>query len=66
MNRADYEKCARRIIDAVQLKTGESVTLKVDKRIFTELLAPLQNLIEASGAHIEGVIPAEDTTALSF
>jgi aminopeptidase len=65
MNTADYEKCARRIADALQLERGEKVLVKLDPRVFTGIVAPLQNLIRASGAHISGVILAEDTTATS-
>jgi hypothetical protein len=62
MKTADYEKCAGRIADALQLDPGEKVLLKLDPRIFTGLVAPLQNMIRASGAHISGVILSEDTT----
>src|SRR6267142_6109345 len=65
MKTADYEKCAGRIADALQLERGEKVLLKLDPRIFAGIVAPLQNLIRASGAHISGVILAEDTTAAS-
>ncbi len=61
MTTADYEKCALKIIHALQLDAGERVLLKLDPRVFTPLVAPLQNLIRASGAHISGVILAEDT-----
>src|SRR5437870_6299862 len=61
MNPADYDKCATRIVDALQLSHGERVLLKLDRRVFGPLVPPLQNLILASGAHIAGVILAEDT-----
>jgi hypothetical protein len=32
----------------------------VDSRIFTGLMPPLQNIIQASGAHLIGIIPAEN------
>lgn len=57
----DYDKCARRIAEALQLESGESVLIKLDTRIFTNLVPPLQTVIRASGAHICGVILAEDT-----
>jgi hypothetical protein len=63
LNIADYEKCARRIADALQLGPGEKVLLKLDTRDFTKLVPPLQSVIRASGAHISGVILAEDTDA---
>lgn len=62
---ADYEKCARRIAAALQLEHGETVLLKLDLRLFNELVPPLQKLIRASGAHIAGVIIAEETDASS-
>ncbi len=65
MNSADYDKCARRIADALRLSPGEKVLLKLDPRIFTGLVPPLQNVIRASGAHISGVILAEETKASS-
>ena len=61
MTTADYDKCARRIAEALQLASGERVLVKLDTRVFTQLIPPLQNLIRASGAHISGVILAEDT-----
>src|SRR5215831_6972243 len=61
MTYSDYEKCARRIAEALQLESGETVLLKVDPRIFSSLVAPLQKVIRAAGAHIAGVILAEDT-----
>jgi hypothetical protein len=60
MKPADYDKCARRIVDALQLASGEAVLLKLDIRVFTPLVPALQNVIRASGAHISGVILAED------
>jgi hypothetical protein len=65
MNSSDYDKCARRIADALRLSPGEKVLLKLDPRVFTPLVPPLQNVIRASGAHIAGVILAEETTASS-
>ena len=65
MNTADYEKCARRIADALQLAPGERVLLKLDTRVFTPLVPPLQNVIRASRAHISGVILAEEANTLS-
>jgi hypothetical protein len=63
LNTADYDKCATRIADALQLGPGEKVLLKLDTRAFTMLVPPLQNVIRASGAHISGVILAEETNA---
>lgn len=65
MNQHDFDKCARRIADALQLAPGERVVIKLDTRVFTSLVPPLQNVIRASGAHISGVILAEDTSAAS-
>ncbi len=65
MTTADYDKCARRIVDALKLASGERVLLKLDTRMFTTLVPPLQNLIRASGALISGVILAEDTPSSS-
>jgi hypothetical protein len=60
MTQADYDKCAQRIGDALQLAPGESVLLKVDPRIFASLIAPLQSVIRAAGAHVSGVVLAEE------
>jgi hypothetical protein len=65
MNSTDFEKCARRIAEALQLSHGETVLLKLDTRIFTPLIPPLQNVIRACGAHISGVILAEDVSTSS-
>jgi hypothetical protein len=65
MKPADFEKCARRIVDALQLASGESVLLKVDPHTFASLIPPLQTAIRASGAHISGVILAEEVTTSS-
>jgi hypothetical protein len=65
MKPADYEKCARRIAESLQLGTGESVLLKVDPRVFSGLIPALQNVIRASGAHISGVVLSEDATTSS-
>ena len=65
MNTSDFEKCARRMAQALQLSRGETVLLKLDTRVFTPLIPPLQNVIRACGAHISGVILAEDVTASS-
>src|SRR5262245_65625015 len=65
MNTTDFDKCARRIAAALQLSQGETVLLKLDRRIFTPLIPPLQNVIRACGAHISGVILAEDVSASS-
>jgi hypothetical protein len=65
MQPADYDKCARRIADALQLRSGESVLIKLDTRTGTPFVPPLQNVIRASGAHISGVILAEDVNTSS-
>ena len=57
MTTADYDKCARRIVDALQLSPGERVLIKRDRRIFASLFPPLNNLIQASGAEIIAEIP---------
>lgn len=62
MKPADFEKCARRIVDALQPTTGERVLMKVDTRVFTSLVPPLQHAIRAAGAHVSGVILAEEVT----
>src|SRR5262245_66557096 len=65
MNTTDFEKCARRIAAALQLSHSETVLLKLDTRIFTPLIPPLQNGIRTCGAHISGVILAKDVSASS-
>lgn len=60
MKPADYEKCARRIVDALRLRAGESVLLKQDPKVFTGLIPPLQGAIEASGAHVTATILSQD------
>jgi hypothetical protein len=65
MKPADYEKCARHIADALRLTSGEKVLVKLDTRVFTALVPPLQRMIRAAGAHISGVILAEDVAQFS-
>jgi leucyl aminopeptidase (aminopeptidase T) len=65
MTPTDYDKCARRIAEALQLESGEKVLLKLDPRVFAPLVSPLQAVIRASGADISGVVLAEDTAAAS-
>src|SRR5215471_14523277 len=60
MTSADYDKCARRILDALELSAGEKLLIKRDRRVFAQLFPPLRNLIAASGAEILGEIFAED------
>jgi hypothetical protein len=60
MNTADYDKCARRILKALELLPGEKVLIKRDRSVFTALFEPLQNLILASGAEILGVLFADE------
>jgi hypothetical protein len=60
MTTSDYDRCARRIVEALQLSPREKILIKRDRRIFAELFPPLQNLIVASGAEILGEIFAED------
>src|ERR1051326_1901423 len=60
MSTADYDKCAGRILDALQLSAGEKVLLKRDRRVFAPLFPPSQNLILASGAEISGMMFADD------
>jgi hypothetical protein len=62
MKTVEFDQCARKIAEALQLGPGESVLIKIDTGIFTSLVRPLQNVIRASGAHISGVILAEDVT----
>jgi hypothetical protein len=61
MTNSDYEKCARRIAEALQLEPGETVLLKLDPRLSSPLVQHLQKLIRTSGAHLSGVILAEET-----
>jgi len=63
MKPADYEKCARRIIEALHLSAGETVLIKVDRGIFTGLYSPLQSLLRDSGAQIIGEILPHDSAA---
>jgi hypothetical protein len=63
MTTSDYEKCAQTIVAALQPAPGETVLMKVDTRIFAGIIPPLQNAIRATGAHISGVILAEETNA---
>src|SRR4051812_47601845 len=60
MTISDYEKCARRIGEALQLEAGEKVLLKLDTRLFSPVIPPLQKIIRAAGAHIFSVILAEE------
>ena len=57
----DYERCARRIAGALCFQPGESVLLKIDPRIFTEIVEPLRSEIWRAGAHVSGTILADDT-----
>src|SRR5689334_7339069 len=65
MKPADYEYCARKIVGALQLTAGESVLLKVDPRVFTPIIEPLQKRIRTAGAHILGAILSEDSATES-
>src|SRR2546427_9906735 len=65
MTTADYEKGAGKIPAALKLASGERILLKLDTRVFAPLVPPLQNLIRASGAHLSGVVLAEDTETSS-
>src|SRR5262249_45489525 len=55
----------RRIAEALQLRAGETVLLKLDPRTFAPLIPPLQNVIRASGAHISGVVLSENVNTSS-
>ena len=57
----DYEQCARRIAGALCFQPGESVLLKIDLRIFTEIVEPLRSEIRRAGAHVSGTIQADDS-----
>jgi hypothetical protein len=57
----DYDTCARRIAEALRLGPAEKVLIKLDPRVFSGLVQPLQTVIRASGAHVSGVILAEDS-----
>jgi hypothetical protein len=63
LSTTDYERCARKIVDALQLAAGETVLFKLDPRVFAPLIGPLQSRIRAAGAHIIGAILSEETTA---
>jgi hypothetical protein len=62
MKSSDYDKCAKRIVDALQLSPGETVLIKLDTRLFTPVVPPLQALVRRAGAHICGVVLAEGAT----
>jgi leucyl aminopeptidase (aminopeptidase T) len=57
----DYSRCAGRIADALKLEPGERIVLKLDPRVFTALVEPLQKEIRKAGAFIAGVVLAEET-----
>lgn len=61
MTQDDYNKCARRIAEALRLEPNERVLIKLDTRLFTPLVPPLQSVVRAARAHISGVILAEET-----
>jgi hypothetical protein len=65
MTTSDYEKCAKRIVAALQPAAGETVLMKIDTHVFTGIIPPLQSAIRATGAHISAVILAEKTDANS-
>src|SRR5690349_21011928 len=50
MNASDYFHCASRITDALKLEAGEHVIIKLDPRVFTGLIEPLQKEIRNAGA----------------
>ena len=60
MTTSDYDKCARRIAEALKLEAGEKVLIKADRRTFTGLVPPVETVIRASAAEILGIISAED------
>ena len=62
---SDYEKCARKIAEALRIQTGESVLLKVDVRIFTEIVEPLRKEIRRAGGFVSGTILSEETAETS-
>jgi hypothetical protein len=49
-------------VHALRLTAGEKVVLKLDPRVFSSLVTPLQRRIRETGAHISAVILAEDTS----
>jgi hypothetical protein len=61
LNPHQYARCARSIVDALQLQSGEHVLIKLDPRVFAPLVEPLQKAIRAKAAMISGVVLAEDT-----
>ena len=56
----DYEQCARRIAGALCFQPDERVLLKIDPRIFTEIVEPLRSEIRHAGAHVSGTILADE------
>ena len=62
---ADYEKCARKIAEALRFQAGESVLLKVDVRLFTKIVTPLRKEIRSSRAFVSGTILSEETPETS-
>jgi hypothetical protein len=62
MKPADFEKCARCIVEALRLAKSETVLLKLDPRTFSGIVPPLQREIRTAGAHISGVILAEEAS----
>ena len=62
---ADYEKCARKIAEALCFQEGESVLLKVDVRVFTEIVGPLRKEIRNADAFVSGTILSEETAETS-
>jgi hypothetical protein len=65
MDTADYLRCAARISEALKLQRDEHVLLKLDTRVFSSIVEPLQQEIRRAGAVISGVILAEDTSESS-
>src|SRR5215831_7335071 len=62
---SDYLHCAQRIAEALKLQTGERVLIKLDIRVFTGIVEPLQREVRKTGAVVAAVILAEDTTEQS-
>jgi hypothetical protein len=59
---SDYARCASRIADALKLERGEQVLIKIDPRVFTPIVEPLQKEIRKAQAVVSGVVLAEETT----
>jgi hypothetical protein len=65
MDASDYVRCAARIGEALKLQRDEHVLMKLDVRVFTGIVEPLQREIRRAGAVVLAVVLAEDTAQSS-